>query len=277
MVKDINFFDAADLRAFIAESRGRPPVPGRYGNYFDFYDGTNLETFERAVRIRRADRRAILWRAAASSVRRAAFGDLLHVAKCAILPRHLNQLAVDRYARWLFRNEPEKLSGDFSTNNFQLSRRAVELLARNSPRAKIVIGVRNPIERRWSYLRMDHFVARRKAEPFVVDRATLELLDPDGDYKSAITIWTQFFPRDQIHFAFFDQLRADPVEYLKGIYEFLDLSFEPAMVDPAARNPGIVADIPDWAREILQDKFAGQFAFLAEYFRDNAHVQQWSL
>lgn len=274
-VKNINFFDAADLHTFVADAR-RLTTHRNYGNYFDLYDGSNLAGFEHVVKLRRTIRTENFLRDARVALRERNTGGLLHIVKCWSLPRQLTQDHVDRYRRWLFESAPGKISGDLSTNNFTLSRRAIELIARTSPNLRVIMGIRNPIERRWSFLRMDHVLRGGSGGPPVFDLSELRRPDPEGDYRGAISNWTEFFPPGQIHFAFFDELRANPFQYLQGIYDFLGIAFAPGMVDLTPRQKGIDWPLSDEAERTLRERSGEQIQFLKSYFPNNPHVQSWS-
>lgn len=278
LIKDLNFFDEADLFSFIQSKTEGDSVQKKYGNYFDLFDGHNLKDFENVLRLRKIQQKENYDTLVNfKNLIRFNFKEIVYGLRFRVLKRELNQKCLDNYCENIFRRESGKLGCDLSTNYFNLSKPAIQLIANNFPELKIIIGIRNPLERRWSYLRMEQKNEEKNNKIMEIDPYMAELPDPDGDYKSAITNWTSYFPLKQIHFAFFDELEKDPISYLKGIYTFLEIEFMEEMVDSSYRNKGKEMAIPKEIHSILLKNSLPQYEFLSNFFPDNPYIKNWML
>lgn len=278
LIKDLNFFDEADLTSFIQNKKRGESSSVKYGNYFDLYTGTNLKDFESVLSLRKIQQKenydALV---NLKNLRSLNFKAIKYGLRFRALNRELNQKSLEGYCKNLFEPENGKISCDLSTNYFNLSQPAIRLVAENFPKLKIIIGVRNPVERRWSYLRMEQKNQEKNNKTMPIDPKMAELPDPDSDYKSAITNWTSYFPMKQIHFAFFDELEKDPINYLKAIYNFLEIDFKAEMVDSTYRNKGREVTLPKETETILRKNNLPQYEFLSAYFPDNPYIRNWKL
>ncbi len=276
LIKDLNFFDEADLFSFIHSKKREGSYHEKYGNYFDLYTGDNLKDFENLLRSRKVQQKenydALV---NFKNISRLNFKAITYGLRFRALKRELDQQSLENYCKNLFVSEEGKISCDLSTNYFNLSKPAIQLIAENFPDLKIIIGIRNPIDRRWSYLRMEQKNQEKDNLTMVIDQKMAELPDPDGDYKSAITNWSSYFPSEQIHFAFFDELEKDPVNYLKAIYNFLKIDFKEKMVDSSYKNKGKELSLPKEIESILRKNNLLQYEFLLNYFPDNPYIRNW--
>lgn len=104
-------------------------------------------------------------------------------------------------------------------------------IARENPQAKIVLCMRNPIERAFS-----HWWHERKKG--VIRYAFAEVLEnydlfaswvEPGFYALHIERYLEHFPREQLLCQLFERLAADPGRFLRELLEFagVDASFEP--------------------------------------------------
>lgn len=124
---------------------------------------------------------------------------------------------------------------------------------------KSMVSLRDPVERAWS-----SFLYARKhgmfEETFSASlREHPELLE-HGRYASGLERMLEFFPRDSIHIALFDDLLVDPQAFLDDVTDFLEIERLPlAEKDREARLPAAAARAPwlahavrltaDWVRE----------------------------
>lgn len=124
---------------------------------------------------------------------------------------------------------------------------------------KSMVSLRDPVERAWS-----SFLYARKHGMFEETfsdslREHPELLE-HGRYASGLERMLEFFPRDSIHIALFDDLLANPQTFLDDVTDFLGVArFPLAEKDREARLPAAAARAPrvahavrltaDWVRE----------------------------
>lgn len=124
---------------------------------------------------------------------------------------------------------------------------APERLARLLPDARLLVTLRNPVDRAYSQFQMSRREQEEPLQSFVEAVAAEERrLEPErartiadawynswpigcwsylmrGRYAEQIERWMEFFPRQQFHFLTLEQLAAHPQQALDGVHEFLGL------------------------------------------------------
>jgi hypothetical protein len=153
-----------------------------------------------------------------------------------------------------------------------------ERLARLLPDVKLLVAMRNPVDRAYSQFQM----SRREAEePFESFGAAVDVederLDPErarmradrrynswpigcwsylmrSRYAEQLEPWLESFRRDQFHFLTLEELSANPGETLDAVHEFLELP--PHRPESLPRLHSAQYDsLPPETRERLQEYF----------------------
>lgn len=115
---------------------------------------------------------------------------------------------------------------------------ALERMRRDLGEIQLMTTVRNPVDRAWSgylYYRK-HGVHSGSFREALTDKK--QLLN-SGRYATAIGHVLQYFPKDTLHVAVFDDLEQNPQRYLDGITEFLHI--EPMALSSEDRQPALPA------------------------------------
>jgi hypothetical protein len=129
-----------------------------------------------------------------------------------------------------------------STTTYIRSPWAPRRIAADNPDAKIVMCLRNPIDRAFS-----HYWHEKKKGKYNFDFSeVLENYDlfaswiEPGFYAEHIERFLRHFPRDQIRCLLFDDLREDPEGFLHEILTFarVDPDFEPSFLHRKANEAG---------------------------------------
>lgn len=115
----------------------------------------------------------------------------------------------------------EAVIGEIS-HGYLYSRDAADRIRQILPDAKLLVCLRNPIERAFSaYLDLvknglfsGTFADSLKDNPSLLDR---------GDYATYLEMYLQRFPRAQLHVALFDDLKAAPQRFADDLFTFLSL------------------------------------------------------
>lgn len=111
----------------------------------------------------------------------------------------------------------------------------IPLVARELPNIKIIMAMRNPVDRAFSYYRSraphenwKSFEDALKKTPQITAR---------GQYMDQINILLQHYDRENILFLFYDDLRKDERAYVRSVYTFLgvDPDFEPKVIGNPVR------------------------------------------
>ena len=129
----------------------------------------------------------------------------------------------------MYRDRTEARAGDFSSS-YLYRHEAADRIAAVASDAKIVVVLRNPIDRAISHHRMDvrdgytdaRLISHLKGE---VDdeRFRREYIDV-GMYSEQLSEWEKAFSSDQIHIALYDDLVSNPELTIGGICGFLGIT-----------------------------------------------------
>ena len=105
----------------------------------------------------------------------------------------------------------------------------IRYLRRVMPRVRLLLLLRNPIERAWSHALMD-LASRRGRDPEQVpfDEA-IAFLESDltvrrSDYGAILDAWLAVFPREQLYVGFFEWIRERPRELLSEVFRHIGVS-----------------------------------------------------
>ena len=119
------------------------------------------------------------------------------------------------------------------------------------PGARIVCGLREPVDRAYSDYLMYLRSRGRRLDPERDLTVTSAWARPDshwmqiGRYHEMLSRYYAVFPREQIHVFLFDDLRRDPMGVIRDLYGFLEVdpTFEPDLETPhnVGGEPGNMA------------------------------------
>lgn len=93
------------------------------------------------------------------------------------------------------------------------------------PGVKLLASLRDPADRAFSHYRYSLFAAGRLSIFSTFEEAldeTDELLD-FGRYGAHISRWLTLFPREQMHFVFYEDIKSNPLATMAEAYRFLEL------------------------------------------------------
>jgi hypothetical protein len=172
-----------------------------------------------------------------------------------------------------------RLSGDISPRYAELTDATVASVHRDYPNARVIISLRDPIERGWARAKM-HLMQQRGKQPEEVEEEALirhvsfARQTHLNDYVQLVERWKRHFGERQVMVVFFDELKADPNQLMTRICDFLAID---PIVSPEVRkqvNKGLVVDIPPKVLEVLVDINYPFIQSMQNYF-NNAYVRGW--
>jgi len=133
----------------------------------------------------------------------------------------------DKWYLSLFDAAGGRVSGDISPNYYTLPASAVADVHRLLPRTKIIILLRNPIDRVWSKAKMNLCLFRNRALDEVPAEAFYRRFDEiyraGPSYVNIIDRWAGCWPADRVHVNFYDKLAEDPAGFAADICSFLGI------------------------------------------------------
>jgi len=136
----------------------------------------------------------------------------------------LRPIVDDRWYVGLF--PPDRIAGEIAESYCSLDRPQIRHLHDVAPRARIIFVLRDPIDRVLSQAKWGLAQRRSRSVEEVPDQEFLAYINRPGSqlrstYSRALDLWADAFPRDQLLVLFYEQLLADPAEFLGRICAFI--------------------------------------------------------
>ena len=181
---------------------------------------------------------------------------------------HFSQ-GLDWYLAHFSEAPPQQMRGEITPAYSILPPARIRVVHHLMPGAKLLYVVRNPIERAWSMANMNLGTNAGNSIHQVSDRAILKSLRSQrsrrlGDYLTNLRHWQQFYPPEQIHLMFFQDIKQRPVELLHGVQRFLGITetqdwsqhpFDPTQRTDKAQKS---SPIPPRFHRVLVDLYGDQ-------------------
>jgi len=175
------------------------------------------------------------------------------------------------------------VSGDISAKYCELPEEWIRKIKHHFPRLKVLITLRDPVEREWSRAKMN--LSKKPNRPLSTVKKhefLTQFNDPpqktSNDYKRVIESWSRYFPSEQILVLFYDELVEDPYGYFLKICRFLSIK-EPDEEAKAKLEEyvfkGVKGGIPDEFRDILFEMHQDNILDLIGYYPDNDYPKRW--
>ncbi|WP_166178145.1 sulfotransferase [Rubrobacter tropicus] len=172
----------------------------------------------------------------------------------------------------LFEPGRGKTAGEITPAYSTLDPDAVAHVHSLAPEAKIILMLRNPIERAWSQAAMRFDKAGESAADAAGTERLRRLFEREGsrsrtDYLRALENWGAYYPEDRIFVGFLEDVHFFPEELLRRVYDFLG-------VDPTFEPPGLtrkvhtrsVGRVPTAPMSYLASSYGEETSRLAERF-----------
>ena len=180
---------------------------------------------------------------------------------------YLNMCDIDWYLG-CFDGSGDKKRGEISPSYTILPDKIIEMIHSIFPELKIVVLLRDPIERAWSHVKHQY---RLKESVFVnyygvfdsisygkmVEALTNSWMLAYSDYLNIIKRWMTFYPKENFYINFFDSVIKEPEVILQEICDHIGVTKEIRWTNlPYQRvNEGIKKSIPNDIRKFLQSLF----------------------
>jgi hypothetical protein len=187
---------------------------------------------------------------------------------------------LDAYAE-LFEPKGELLSGDITPSYSTLSEDVISQVAKRFPALKVVLLVRDPVERSWSSLNMRirrGYVAENDMPSWAAVRK--QITSPAFAARSYATdvwkTWTKYFAGERSRYFLFDDLVSDPLKMRNDILSFLgvDPNKFPGGLAPEFNRKAARTKLPmsDEVRNMLRDLYADELKRSAALFGGAAEM-----
>ncbi|MDV3353314.1 sulfotransferase [Leptothoe sp. LEGE 181152] len=176
----------------------------------------------------------------------------------------------------LFKDGQNSVKGEITPSYSILSQNDIQRIKQLFPDLKVILILRNPIDRAWSQLRFD-YMKNRIDNIQSLEKIKAKIEHPSqclrSDYLRIIENWSAYFEYDQLFIGFFDDVIKKPRKLILEISSFLELdiskfAYSDALVSP--KNTSIKKDIPDEIEYYLAQKYYASIKSLAKSFDNPA-------
>ena len=184
----------------------------------------------------------------------------------------------DRWYESLFAGRGTLLTGEISPSYSMLTDDEVAHIAKRWPYLKILLLLRNPIDRAWSQVRFD-WTRGMRAEVRDLEEMKAFIDSPAqelrSDYLRILDRWGRHFPREQFFLGFYDEVAQQPAALLERVQTFLGIEAQPVRAESLRQRVNISKEVgmPPGIRVYLTQKYLSEIAALSE--RVGGPVKEW--
>lgn len=190
---------------------------------------------------------------------------------------YLHFFCVPQNDRWYKNLFPKnKYAGDVSPHYARLSEASIKRIKELNFDAKIIIGLRDPVERIWSFVKMQTIglegdrkntrllskIDKRK----VLKRLSRNKENPINDYTTLLNQWKRVFDSHQIFIYYYEELQDDPQKLYSRICAFLEI--EPIDIENVEQvyAKGVMDKISnEYKKELIQLNYGHIKKFAENY------------
>jgi hypothetical protein len=199
---------------------------------------------------------------------------------------YFNWQSNDKTVKWYssqFDGARDKCKGDITPAYSILSDEKIDLVHQLMPGAKLILIVRDPIERAWSAARMELCALKGRKIEDVSDEEFLQhfrspVAVDKGDYVEIRRRWLRRYPESSLLVTFFEHINERPEELLNEVFDFLGVGPVSDFDGYPLREKvgkGVEGGIPDRFLMELRDIYADKIVDAAKQLGGPA--KDWSM
>ena len=188
----------------------------------------------------------------------------------------------DNWYHSLFKNT-KGITGEITPSYSFLEVEDIKKMYAINPQAKLILMLRNPIERAWSQYRFQ----TRHQKNFDFEQVNIEDIIAfinkksqllRSDYLTTIKNYTSVFPKEQIRIGFFDAIKDNPTKLLTEIVNFIGLEVDAKYISDHCdfaikENVSKSIDCPENVLNHLKDVYYDSIIQLANTY--GSYCNQW--
>jgi hypothetical protein len=187
----------------------------------------------------------------------------------------------DAWYASLFDNARDRVPGEITPAYSCLDDAAISHIHSLMPDARLILLLRDPIERAWSHARMDLAAFGRQPVRAIEEARYREHFASfasrrRGSYPAMIDRWLTHYPGAQLFIGFYDEILSEPEALLVRLFRFLDVSATSADIPPGVRtrvNAGPDEPIPETLHRSLAQLYVDDLGELSRRF--GSYPQVW--
>jgi len=188
----------------------------------------------------------------------------------------------ERWYESLFEPGRGRCCGEIAPSYCAMSRSQIEAVKRAMPDARILLFLRNPVDRIWSHAMLAFLVNLRRPFESITTDEFIDFCDQDrqrrySSHSEKIQNWLSCFPRDQILIEFFEDIALNPEQLLGRVCSFLGVKSELSMFTQNARRnifKGPAHAPPPAVKQWLLNSFRDELNTLARDF--GSYAKTWA-
>ncbi|CAA6819325.1 MAG: Unknown protein [uncultured Sulfurovum sp.] len=185
----------------------------------------------------------------------------------------------DEWYKSLFEQGYGKIKGEITPAYSILNKEDIRHIKALFPHLKIILILRNPIDRAWSQLRF--YITRNmftinndmdKIKAFIDS----EIQETRGDYIQMLNNWTSIFPEEQIFIGFYDEIMESSKSFIGKISSFLEIDKEPLLSSSLLKqkiNVSVEMKMPEEIKAYLVEKYIGDIEKMVDIF--DVYPRRW--
>jgi hypothetical protein len=156
-----------------------------------------------------------------------------------------------------------------------LERKNIESIYALNPAVKVILMIRNPVERAWSHGIFD-FIERQKMNPSQVSDEDLyrhfyvaKYIHDSGKYMDIIAKWKSVVGERNFLIGFYDEIVKAPELLLLRLFKFLGVHSNIRYITAHAKNiinRGLSRNMSDRIRRLLENIYFNELKYIKENF-----------
>ncbi len=181
------------------------------------------------------------------------------------------------YYSGLFEHAGDRLKGEKSPHYCSLSRSRIQFIRNLLPAVRLILILRDPIERAWSEALVALLRDKgRRFEQLTETELTGMLNKVQMNYSMLIDNWLKFFDENQLHICFFDDIKNDPESLLRNVFRHIgadtQLEYQELGLHEVV-NRGMQIPLQPPYRDYLRETYAPEIEVLHQRF--GAKIRPW--
>lgn len=174
-------------------------------------------------------------------------------------------------------NNSNQVTGDISPLYYHLPKEVIHSINAFNPSMKIIVCIREPIDRAWSKARMNLLrQKKRNISDLSFDefkKYCEQIFEGWVSYEETIGNWKAHFKH--VHVAIYDDLEKNPGKWYREICKFLEIEPIETNLLQQRINKGIEVDIPDRYHSFLFTQYKDEMRQLAHTLSNTSWLREY--
>jgi hypothetical protein len=172
----------------------------------------------------------------------------------------------------------DQVCGEITPDYAILNPEDIARIHETNPNIRLILMIRDPIERAWSGLR--HNVAKKNFADWNSETEILSWVKrPDvamrGDYERIVDNYLKVFDSSQLLIGFYDAISKDPLGLMNAITSFLGIKPLPGDTTDLSKRIAVspLIEMPDTVRDYLTEQYMPMIARASKRF--GSYASYW--